>query len=128
MAMTNVKQIVSNWIKKNYNDYTAIKEDTLSIRICTCDKNSAADASIDTLEVYQLEADDVRFNYWGSKVLPKNETPISICTADTIRCVRSRRLLRVLSNSGSTGILINRRALPRVTALKNLAESKSLKR
>ena len=90
MAMTNVKQIVSNWIKKNYNDYTAIKEDTLSIRICTCDKNSAADASIDTLEVYQLEADDVRFNYWGSKVLPKMKHPfqyallilLDVCVAE----------------------------------------------
>jgi len=40
-------------------------------------------------------------------------TPVTIMVADTIRTVKSRRLLKVLLDSGSTTTLINKRCLPR---------------
>jgi hypothetical protein len=43
----------------------------------------------------------------------RNLTPVTIMLADTIGTVKSRRLLRVLLDSGSTTTLINKRCLPR---------------
>jgi hypothetical protein len=43
----------------------------------------------------------------------KNLTPVTIMVVDTIGAVKSRRLLKVLLNSGSTTTLINQRCLPR---------------
>ena len=46
---------------------------------------------------------------------PSNEnlTPVTIMVVDTIGTVKSRRLLKVLLDSGSTTTLINKRCLPR---------------
>jgi hypothetical protein len=42
---------------------------------------------------YEIEADAPRFNYHGPEIkIPKQESPITICTADTIGTIRSRRL------------------------------------
>ena len=43
----------------------------------------------------------------------RNLTPVTIMEADTIGAVKSRRLLKVLLDSGSTTTLINKRCLPR---------------
>ncbi len=47
------------------------------------------------------------------KTAPQNLTPVTIMVVDTISSVRSRRLLRVLLDSGSTTTLINKKILPR---------------
>ncbi len=50
---------------------------------------------------YEIEADAPRFNYHGPKIkIPKQELPVTICTADTIGTIRNRRLFRVLFDSG----------------------------
>ena len=43
----------------------------------------------------------------------KNLTPVTIMVVDTIGTIKSRRLLKVLLDSGSTTTLINKRCLPR---------------
>ena len=43
----------------------------------------------------------------------RNLTPVTIMVADTIGTVKSRRLLKVLLDSGSTTTLINKKCLPR---------------
>jgi len=43
----------------------------------------------------------------------RNLTPVTIMVADTIGTVKSRRLLKVLLDSGSSTTLINKRCLPR---------------
>jgi hypothetical protein len=47
------------------------------------------------------------------KVVPQKLTPVTILVVNTISSVRSRRLLKVLLDSGSTTTLINKRCLPR---------------
>jgi hypothetical protein len=42
-----------------------------------------------------------------------NLTPVTIMVVDTIDAVKSRRLLKILLDSGSTTTLINKRCLPR---------------
>jgi hypothetical protein len=43
----------------------------------------------------------------------RNLTPVTIMVIDTIGTVKSRRLLKILLDSGSTTTLINKRCLPR---------------
>ncbi len=45
---------------------------------------------LSSLENYQMEVDQPCYNYLGPKiVLPTNESPVTICTADTINMVKS---------------------------------------
>ena len=88
---------------------------------------STGNATIETLQVYQLDADDFPVNYRGPKVLPKNETPATIYTANTIGLQHSRKLIRVLLDSGSNACLIKRSALPTGIIPKNLNDKKSFR-
>ena len=92
---------------------------------CSQSDNSAGYASDETLDVYEVYDDEILFNYRGPKVLPINETPVTICTVNTIGCLRSRKLLRVLFDSGSMGCLIKRSALPKGVIPQELSKIKS---
>jgi hypothetical protein len=46
------------------------------------------------------------------KAVPQKLTPVTILVVDTISSVRSRRLLKVLLDSGSMATLINKNAYP----------------
>ena len=80
---------------------------------------SAEFDSISSLEAYPLDAEEITYNYRGPKVLPKNETPVTICIAGTIGLIRSRKLFRVLLDSGSNKCLIKRSAIPMGVVPKN---------
>ncbi len=58
------------------------------------------------------------------KTVPQNLTPVTIMVVDTISSVRSRTLLRVLLDSGSTTTLINKRCLPRNCKPQEIASSR----
>ena len=60
-------------------------------------------------------------------MIPKQESPITICTANTIGNVRSRRLFRVLLDSGSTVSMIKRSAIPVGAVTKDIGKSKSIR-
>jgi hypothetical protein len=47
------------------------------------------------------------------KNVPQNLTPVTILVIDTISSVRSRKLLKILLNSGSTTTLVNKKCLPK---------------
>jgi hypothetical protein len=49
----------------------------------------------------------------SNKNIPKQLTPVTIMVVDTISSVKSRILLKVLLDSGSTTTMINRKCLPR---------------
>ena len=73
-----------------------------------------------------MEVEEPRYNYHGPEILmPKHECPVSICTADTIGAVKSRQLLRVLFDSGSTVPMIKRFALPQKVITKTISETKN---
>jgi hypothetical protein len=50
------------------------------------------------------------------KVVPQNLTPVTIMVLDTISSVRSRTLLRVLLDSGSTTTLNKRNEYPEIVS------------
>jgi hypothetical protein len=57
----------------------------------TTDGDSVGNVSLATIEVYELHK-DIKFNHHGPKVVPKNETPETICTVNTIGAIHSRCL------------------------------------
>ena len=56
-------------------------------------------------------------------VAQKNQTPVTIFTASTICSFKSRRLSRILLDSGSTCSLIKRSCLPRNCQTKTISKS-----
>jgi hypothetical protein len=60
------------------------------------------------------------------KTVPQNLTPVTIIVVDTISSVRSRTLLRVLLDSGSTTTLIDKRCLPRNCKPQEIASSRKV--
>jgi hypothetical protein len=98
-SLDDMQECLSNTNHKIAFDYN---EDTMSL---------AEELTLDTLEVslsdntissagnapiafeyhcYEIEADIPQFNYHGPKIkIPKQKSPVTICTADTIGTIRS---------------------------------------
>jgi hypothetical protein len=64
---------------------------TLDISLSEKSNSSAGNASTAfEYECYEIEDDTPLFNYHGPKIkIPKQESPVTICTADTIGTIRS---------------------------------------
>ncbi len=77
---------------------SVVEEPTLSTLDISLTDNfnfSAGNASTAVeYECYKIESDAPQFNYHGPKIrIPKQESPVTICTANTIGTIRSQRLL-----------------------------------
>jgi hypothetical protein len=76
-------------------------------------------------ECHEIKDDTPQFNYHGPKIkIPKQESPLTMCTADTIGIIQSQRLLQVLFDSGSNVFMIKRSALPKGVVKKLLCDTK----
>ncbi len=63
---------------------------TTDISISDNSDSSTGNASAFEYECYEVEDDTPRFNYLGPKIkIPKQESPVTICTTDTIGTIRS---------------------------------------
>jgi hypothetical protein len=71
---------------------------TLDMSLSDNSDSSAGNASIaPEYKCYEIEAGVPQFNYHGPKIkIPKQESPVTVCTADTIGTIRSQRLFQVL--------------------------------
>jgi hypothetical protein len=98
---------------------------TLDISISNNSDSSTGNASAFEYECYEVKDDTPWFNYHGPKIkIPKQESPGTICTADTIGTIRSQRLFWVLFDSGSNVSMIKRSALPKGVIAKLLGDTK----
>ncbi len=98
---------------------------TLDISIYNNSNSSTGNASAFEYECYEVKDDTPQFNYHGPKIkIPKQESPVTICTTDTIGTMRSQRLLQVLIDSGSNISMIKRSALPKGVNTKLLGDTK----
>jgi hypothetical protein len=101
--------------------------DTATTVAATCSDASVGNASIASEECFQGEEDQPQFNYRGPKVVPsRHETPVSILTANTIGTLHSRRIFRVLFDSGSNISLIKSSCLPKNCQTKSLGSSRKV--
>jgi len=73
-------------------------------------------------QISAKEAMDINFN----KNIPKQLTPVTIMVVDTISSVKSRILLKVLLDSGSTTTMINRKCLPRNCQTCKISKSRKI--
>jgi hypothetical protein len=83
----------------NYDEDTVslVEEQTLStLDILLSDNSNSSAGNASTTfeyECYEIEDDTSQFNYNGPKIkIPKQESPVTICTADTMGTIRSQRL------------------------------------
>ncbi len=101
---------------------------TSDILISNNSDSSTGNASTFKYECYEVKDDTPWFNYHGPKIkIPKQESPVMICTADTIGNVRSQRLFQVLFDSGLNDSMIKRSALPKGVITKLLGDTKLVK-
>ena len=78
----------------------------------TTDNDSVGNASIALLEVYEVFNDNIEYYFHGPKIIPKNETPATICMVNTIGTIHSKQLLPILLDSEASCCLIKRSSLP----------------
>ena len=82
----------------------------------------------DTIESDVADVFDIKYNLPDSKakIAYKLYTSVSLLVADTIGCCRSRKLLRILFDTGAMCTMIQRRVVPESAVPKKLSESKQL--
>ncbi len=99
---------------------------TLEVSLSDNPESSSGNASIAfDYYCYEIEADTPWFIYHGPKIkIPKQESPVTICTADTIGTIRSGRPYWVLFDSGSNVSMIKISALPNSIITKLLGDTK----
>ncbi len=99
---------------------------TLDMAISNNSNSSAGNASTAfEYECYKIEDDTPQFNYHGPKIkIPKQKSPVTICTTDTISTIRSQRLFQVLFASDSNVFMIKRSVLPKGVITKLLGDTK----
>ena len=122
-SLDDTQECLSNSNHKiafDYNEDTMslVEELTLDTSEVLLSDNTISSAGNATIafeyHCYEIEADAPWFNYHGPKIkIPKQESPITIYTADTIGTIRSWRLFQVLFDSGSNISMIKRSALPK---------------
>ena len=116
---------------KQYPFATDLASDSMTNSTVTCDAtddDSVGNALTASLEVYEVfDEDDIEYCFHGPKIIPKNETPATICTVNTIGTIRSRRLFRILLDSGASCCLIKKSSLSRGVILKDLSNGKCIK-
>ena len=113
---------------KQYLSATDVASDSMMNSTVTCDAtddDSVGNALIASLEVYEIfDEDDIKYCFYGPKIIPKNETPATICTVNTIDAIHSRQLFHILLDSGASCCLIS---LPHGVVLKDLSTGKQSK-
>jgi hypothetical protein len=92
----------------------------------TTDNDSVGNASIASLEVYEVFNDDIEYCFHGPKIIPKNETPATISPVNTIGTICSRQLFCILLDSGASCCLIKKSSLPTGVVLKDLSNGKNI--
>jgi len=54
------------------------------------DDDSVENASIASIELYKVFNDDIEYWFHGPKIIPRNETPATICMVNTMGAMHSR--------------------------------------
>ena len=114
-----------------YDDDTTLEKSmdcTIETVTSDCSDLSVGNAFNESdIEIYNV-TDDIEYSIPVPKMTKSRmETPATICTIDTINSLRSRRLLKVLLDSGSRKTLINRSVLPKNIVTKKLQKGQTLK-
>jgi hypothetical protein len=101
---------------------------TSDISIFDISNSSTGNTLAFEYECYEIKDDTPQFNYHGPKIkIPEQESPVTICTADTIGTIRSQRLFQVHFDSGSNVSMIKGSTLPKGVITKLLGDHQKCK-
>jgi hypothetical protein len=65
-----------------------VHSSTSSTSDCTLSDDDIPTGNAFSLTHYAADLDDIEFNYPGVKVIPRHETPVTICMANTLSAVQ----------------------------------------
>lgn len=103
-----IKHFSANSINFTVSTVEESGTDCSSISVGNASKNT-----FDSIEAYQV-SDDIVYEIPMPKCKkPRQETPATIMLCDTIGTLKSRRMLKVLFDTGSKKTFINKRVLPK---------------
>ncbi len=122
---------------QNSNELSSLKTADLYGTISTVDSTGNAPKNPSTQPVCHIITDEVytylvqlstkeAMDIKSNKNNPKQLTPVTIMVVDTILSVKSRILLKVLLDSGSTTTMINRKCLPRKCQTCKISKSRRI--
>ena len=126
----------SNSQQHNPNDFESVqsKSDLTGNAPIQSDTEYDTDEGSVSSHVDCHEIDDTDFDMFYQVPVPKNGTPrdlsltpISIAVLDTVGLVRSRKLLKVLFDSGSTATMIKKDVVPAKAVPKSLSGGKTVR-
>ena len=107
VSLPDFSMIDVNVFKSEIDDTTnCTTESTIA------DNDSVGNASLASLEIYEVFNDNITYCFHGPKIVPWNETPATICTFNTIGTIHSRQMFRILLDSGASCCLIKKSSLP----------------
>jgi hypothetical protein len=121
---TELYQMSTNVGSQNSNELSSLKAIDFYGTTSLVDSTGNAPQNLSTQSVCHIVTDEVYTNLVetsakeamdikSNKNSPKQLTPVTIMVVDTISSVKSRILLKVLLDSGSTTTMINRKCLRR---------------
>jgi hypothetical protein len=122
---------------QNSNELSSLKTADLYSTISMVDSTGNAPKSPCTQPVHHIVTEELYTNLVqlstkeaidikSNKNSPKQLTPVTIIVVDTISSVKSRILLKVLLDSGSTTTMINRKFLPRNCQTCKISKSRKI--
>jgi hypothetical protein len=122
---------------QNCKELSRLKKADSYSTISMVDSTGNAPKSTSTQPVHYIFADDVYTNLEqisakeamdinSNRNIPKQLTPVTIMVVGTISSVKSRILLKVLLDSGSTTTMINRKCLPRNCQVCKISNSRKI--
>jgi hypothetical protein len=134
---TVVYETSTNIGLQNSNKLSSLKTADLYGTMSTADSPGNAPKSPSTQPVHHIVIDNVYTNLVqlstkeamdnkSNKNSPKQLTPVTIMGVDTIFSLKSRILLKVLLDSGSTTTMINRKCLPRNCQTCKISKSRKI--
>ena len=118
-------------------DFETVETDSTSTGNAPNENNCSNAEQVDDTVPTDVECnniDDEEFNVYYRVPVPKDGTPrdlsltpITIAVMDTIGLVRSRKLLRVLLDPGSSGTMVHERIVPKEAKPVPLSRNKTVK-
>lgn len=84
------------------------------------------EAEADEFDDFEMYENEIEYNVPDPKARPKS-TPITILVPNTIGCCQSRKLLKVLLDTGSEVTLISHSVIPKAAIPKTMSDSRTVR-
>lgn len=134
MNYTDADDVPQNKVGYNYSYFEDVEDVdppsvifyTLSDEDCNISSGNASADDADDIDIHAIDMVVKECHNPKAKKRKELFTPVSMLIADKIGCCQSRKLLRVLFDSGATTTMINKRVVPDMATPKQLKDIKEI--